>query len=469
MNNIKFDVVIQNGRLVFKDKVIKGGVAIQGEKIVRILKENEHIFCEEIIDAKGHYIIPGLIDSHVHFRTPGLTHKENWIMATRAAAAGGITTVLDMPNTNPYLTSIKDIAYKSSLISGQSLVDYGFHLGVKPGAIKDLHSLDPTKIASIKVFLAGHNTAHNVITDMDELEEIFKIAAKKDVLLTFHAEDEKTFHLSRNLNREPRDLKEYERTVTRAGGIVAISNLINLTKKHGTKIHILHVSSKEEVDLLEGAIQEGHSISFETTPHHLYFNLVNDLYLGTKIKLSPAIRTIDDQNRLWKAIKDRIIKVVGSDHAPHTMEEKNQSFWDAPPGLPGVQEMCSVIVTGLSMQFPQMSQDEIMMYIVNLLAEGPANLFNINHNKGSLTPGHDADIVIYNPKHTWYVKKESIYSLCGWSAYENRLLKGAPIVTVSRGNIVYKEGQFGNPQGKMVGFKNEKNEFAKHSLPLKKM
>ncbi|WP_242311263.1 dihydroorotase family protein [Bacillus cereus group sp. BfR-BA-01331] len=454
---VKYDLSIINGRLVFKDKVITGSVGVKNGKICKIETEPQNeIEAERVINAEGKYVLPGLIDSHVHFRTPGLTHKETWESASRAAVAGGITTVLDMPNTNPYLSSVELIEKKDSLIRGKSLVDYGFHFGVEPGKSFRLHAINPDMVASIKVFLTGHHTAKNVISVREDLEEIFKIAAEKKMILTLHAEDEEVLNLFRRFKKAPDNLTEYEQHLPRSAGIIAVGKVLELIRKYGTQVHVLHVSSAEEVELIELAARAGYAITFETTPHQLWFDAIDSVNLGSKAKLSPAIRLKNDQQKLWESLGNGSMTSVGSDHAPHSLSEKAREFKEAPPGLPGVQEMLPVLITGLIKNFSLLTFDEIMCKVVSVLADGPANLFRIHHKKGRIEEGLDADFVIVDPNKEWIVKSEDSYSLCNWSAYEGECLKGKPIMTLRRGEIVFNDGKFGKYDGNLVEFQPTK-------------
>ncbi|MEC0232181.1 dihydroorotase [Paenibacillus alba] len=447
-----YDLVIYNGRLVYKDAVRDGGIAVQDGKIALVFEASQRPQGKQELDAGGKYVLPGLIDSHVHFRTPGYEHKENWESASKAAVAGGITTVLDMPNTDPYTDTTERIRQKDKLIHGHSLVDYGFHIGVVPGKLHPLDGLQQEHAASIKLFLTGHRTARNVI-DLDaDLETIFRLAAQRQIPLTLHAEDDAVLHLYRRVHRTPNDLASYELIAPRSGAIAAVSRVLRLVRKYGTSIHVLHVSSEEEVDLLETAARAGYPVSFETTAHQLWFDLESAASLGTKTKLSPAIRGKRDRARLWEAVRSGALTSVGSDHAPHALKEKAVDFSEAPPGLPGVQELLPVLLTGLGRHLPELSRDERLSKVVSLLADGPANRFRLNHLKGSLRPGLDADIVIVDDEQVWEVGAKDLYSFCGWSPYEGLPLTGVPLVTIRRGQIVFDRGQFGKFDGRTLSY-----------------
>lgn len=449
-----FDLVVYNGKLVFKDAVREGGAAVKNGRIAALFSGKERPLALHYLDADGKYVMPGLIDSHVHFRTPGLTYKETWLTGSRAAVAGGVTTVLDMPNTVPYLSHPDRIQEKDEAIQGRSLVDYGFHIGVEPGRTERLSSLSPDRAASIKVFMTGHATAKHIVHETDDLEAVFRIASLKGIPVTLHAEDESVLRIYRRLCTPPENLTAYERSLPRSGSIVAVGRILELIRKYSAQAHVLHVSTAEEAELLEMAASDGYPVTFETTPHQLWFDaaMADSLALGAKAKLSPAIRLSEDRLRLWQSVYKGGLFTIGSDHAPHTLEEKARRFAESPPGLPGVQEMLPVVLTAMRRQFPQWSEDQVMSKAVMLLADGPAHLFRLQHCKGSLAPGMDADLVIVDPDRTWTVAKDDLYAQCGWSAYEGTTLRGLPVTTIRRGEIVYERGKFGLPNGRLLTF-----------------
>jgi dihydroorotase len=444
------DLVITHGRLVLNSGVVAGGIAVEEGRIARLLGADESPPARRTYNASGCYVLPGLIDTHVHFRAPGLTHKEQWPAASRAAAAGGVTTVLDMPNTEPYLSHPEMIAHKVELIAGQSLVDYGFHIGVISGQLDRLDTLDPGDAASIKVFMTGHHTARNIIADPGELEQIFAFAVRRHMLLTLHAEDDAVFKMFDASRPPPTTLGEYEACRPRTGGIIAVNRVIDLVRAYGTRAHILHVSSAEEVELIEAAARLGLPITVECTPHHLMLTVEDGWRCGARAKISPALRTTADRQRLWEAVRSGGVSTIGSDHAPHSIEEKARTFPDAPPGLPGVQEMLPALLTGLANAFPTMPPDERVGLIVRLCAANPAQLFGLAHRKGALAPGLDADIVVLDVNQQWQMTADKVQSYCGWSAYEGWTFVGIPRLTIRRGVVIYEEGRFGPPDGRWV-------------------
>jgi dihydroorotase len=446
------DLVVVNGQLVTPEEVRPGGLAVRNGKIAEIFLQGEQRPANRVIDAAGRYILPGLVDSHVHFRTPGLTYKEDWAHGSRAAAVGGITTVIDMPNTMPPLFDPADADTKAAEITGTSLVDFCFHLGVDEQRPELLAELTPREAVSAKVFMAGHHTAPHVIRAPDVLNRVFVTAAAAGVRLVLHAEDDVVFELLDGWSGPPREYRDYELLRPRTGGIVAVAKVIELVRRHGTAAHVLHVSSAEEVDLLSAAAHAGLPVTFEVTPHHLSFTAADTGRLGARIRLSPSIRHETDQRRLWAAVRGGGVTTIGSDHAPHTRTEKSRPVSEAPPGLPGVQELLPAVFTGLRRHFPEDPMDRHLSRLADLVAAAPAELFGIAGSKGRLEAGLDADFILLDPTATWMMRAEDVAAKCGWSAYEGWTMTGRVELTVRRGEVIWdhENSTFGTPNGRWL-------------------
>ncbi|WP_328603383.1 dihydroorotase family protein [Amycolatopsis sp. NBC_00345] len=443
------ELVVANGRLVTPDGVRTGAVHVAGGRITAIT--DTPVPAATVIDARGAYVLPGLIDSHVHFRTPGLRHKEDWAHGSRAALAGGVTTVLDMPNTVPPTLDPEAVAAKAELVAGESLVDYAFHIGVDPLRPELLADLDPAVAVSAKVFMAGHHTAPTVVRDPMVLDKVFAAAAAGGVRLVLHAEDDALFELLDGWRGPVGAYADYERWRPRSGPISAVAQVIRLVQRHGTRAHILHLSSAEEADLVAAAASAGLPLTFELTGHHLSFTDADTRRGGARTRLAPAIRGRADQDRLWAAVRAGEVSTLGSDHAPHTTEEKTRPVADAPPGLPGVQELAVAVWTGMRARWPDEPADVAVRRLVRHLAEVPAALFALP-GKGKLEVGADADLVVFEPAHRWMFSAGDVRAKCGWSAYEGWTMTGRVARTIKGGTPAWDAGTglFGAPTGRRL-------------------
>lgn len=443
------DLVVEGGRLVTPGGVRDGSVVVRNGRIDALPDVGAPLPAGPRLHARGRYVLPGLIDSHVHFRTPGLEYKETWSHGSRAALAGGVTTVLDMPNTRPPALDAPSIEAKAALIAGRSLVDYRFHIGADPEHPEQLASLDPGIATSAKIFMAGHHTAPVVFREERQLAAAFAAAAQGQVRLVLHAEDQHVFDLLDTRQGEPACYAAYEPHRPRSGGIVAVARVIQLVRRYGTKVHVLHVSSAEEVDLLVAAAAEGLPVTFEVTGHHLSFTDADTARRGPRTRLSPAIRGTLDQQRLWRAVIECEATTLGSDHAPHTVEEKNRPPAESPPGLPGVQELATAVWTGLLAR--GIGPDAAAGRLARLMGEGPARLFGLP-GKGRLVAGADADLALLDPDERWQLSAEHVQSRCGWSAYEGWLFTGRFTTVIVAGRVAWDKdaGYTGQPAGRWL-------------------
>ncbi len=400
--NMNLSLVLTNCQIVSSTGVSAGTIAVSGERIHAILPPSEVPPAETVVDGEGNYVFPGLIDTHVHFRTPGAEYKEDWKTGSRAAAAGGVTTVVDMPNTNPPTTTAVRLEEKRTLVHKESIVDYGFFLGVDP---KDpsLPSPLPPSIAGVKVYL-DVTTGGMVISDPDALASIFSAPAR----FALHAE----------------------------GQSCALA--LSLLSRTSNPTHVCHVSKKEEVELIQTYKRQGMRLSAETTPHHLFLTRTDaDTLKGYGI-MKPPLAEPRDQRALWDAIRNGAIDSIATDHAPHTRSEKESP---APPyGVPGLETTLPLLITAA------LKGDLEFKHIALLAAERPAHIFGIR-NKGSIAPGNDADFVIVDMRQRRRVRGERLHTKCGWSPFEGWELYGWPLATFVRGRMVYKHGDICAPEG----------------------
>ena len=428
-------LLIKNGSLVNSSGVVKSDIFISGGKITQI---GTSLDCEadRVIDAAGKYIFPGLIDPQVHFRDPGLTHKEDLKTGSMAAAAGGITTFFEMPNTNPSTITLEKLEKKYKVASEKCITNFSFFFGATNDNIEEIKKMDNT--CGLKIFM-GSSTGDLLVDDDEALDRIFSCC---DKIIAVHAEDEEI-------------LKEAEKKVSKdsfanhpdarpvEAALKATTKAVNLALKYKKRLHVLHLSTAEEVEFLRKHKSSG-LITAETTPQHLLMhapNIYNEI--GSFAQMNPPIREKYHQKELWAGLKDGTIDCVATDHAPHTLEEKALPYGEAPSGMPGVQ-------TSLTLMLNEVANEKINLEdVVKWMAENPAKLYNIK-GKGFLKEGYDADITIVDMDCEKTILNENMYSKCGWTAFHNTTTRGWPIITIVNGNIVYENDElnldvFGKP------------------------
>ncbi|KPA19507.1 dihydroorotase [Candidatus Magnetomorum sp. HK-1] len=429
---MKFDLLIKNGRLVLVDEIIHGAIGITKGKISALLTDDTEATAKEYLDAQNNYILPGLVDVNIHMRVPGQEHKEDFFTGTSAAAAGGVTTILDMPNTNPPITTIDRLHEKKELVKGMAVIDYAFHFQGSMNNLEQLKKLE--SVPSVKFFMAGHETTPTTVNDIGLLYKAFSILSAKKIVATVHAENQSLINALMERYKDRTDFKAYSDARNSAVCETAVSEIICIARETKCHAHICHVSTAREVKAIKRAKEDGVKITCEAVPYHLFLTQNDCERLGSFSKVSPALKTLNDQESLWAALKDGTIDCITSEHTPHTLEEKNNSVWKAPAGCPGVQEMLPLLV----------DKGMLLSDIAKLCSENPAKIFGLK-NKGKIQVGYDADLVILDPEQKWTVKRKDLFSKCGWSSYEGLTLKGIPIKTLVRGNIVYEKGKIMTP------------------------
>ena len=397
-------MLIKNCRLIIDGIEQIKDILIENEKIVSIENDLSKISSDEIIDAEGNYVIPGVIDPHVHMRDPGLTHKEDFTTGSMACAKGGVTTFFDMPNTIPNTITKDELMKKKEIHKGTSYVDYGFWFG---GSKEDNHKeviQIQDKVIATKVFM-NVSTGNMLVEDDEILENIFR-ASK---LVGVHAEGE------------------------------MVKKAILLSEKTNVPVYLCHLSTKEEVQVVREAKKKGIKVYGEVTPHHLFFN-VDDVERNPLLRMKPELKTKEDNDALWEGILDGTIDTIGTDHAPHRIEEKQEKLTF---GIPGVEN-------SLEMMLKAVKCDKITFEkLMKIMSENTANIFGIK-NKGKIALGYDADLVIVDINTEEIIKKENVISKCGWTPYEGFEKGGKILTTIVRGNVVFNDGKFINKIGKEV-------------------
>lgn len=437
-------MTIVNAKIVTSKKIINGNIIINRYGKITAITKTLYLHpkgVKESFDAKGRYVLPGLIEVHGHMREPGMAEKEDVPHGTRAAIAGGFTTIIDMPNTNPPTTTVRLLEEKMNKIyAKRSYADYSFFMGVDKDNIGELEKVNPYDVAGIKVFMAGHETTPTTITDDQTLEKIIKIASRRKILLAVHAEDQglidRLTKKYKNTNNTSPQL--WSKLRSKEVVIKAVRRIITIAKKHKVKLYLLHLSTPEEFEIIKRAKKKGLSVYSELVSYQLLFNTTDYKRLGNKIKVAPALRSSKDQNAMWKIFRNRQVDVICSEHTPHELKPKLQkNVFEAPAGMPNIQETLPSLITAWVKRYGKNTIEECLMTIACLASYNPAKIFQFT-TKGEIKPGKDADLVVLDIDNLWTVKKEDLFSKCGWSAYVGEKLIGFPVATFLRGELIYK-------------------------------
>jgi len=384
--------------------------------------------------------LPGCIDTQVHFREPGSTNAEDLNSGSRAAIAGGITSVFEMPNTNPPTSSKKEFSNKLKLAKDRMYCNYAFYFGATPENYKELSELkDLEGCCGIKLF-AGSSTGNLLVNKEEDIEKVFQNSSK---IVSVHSEDEEILNMRKKLIKKG-DVKTHPIWRNEVSAIASTRKIVKIAERFKKRAHILHVTTRDEVDFLS---QHKGNISFEITPQHLTLSSP-ECYekLGTYAQMNPPIREKIHQDRLWYAVKNDFVDIIGSDHAPHLKANKEKTYPDTPSGMPGVQTLLPVMLNHVNEGKLKLEQ------LVKLLCENPANIFGIK-NKGFIKEGFDADFTIIDLEEIIEIKNEKIESKCGWSPFDGDKFKGNSVATIINGEIKMKNGKIiGDPTGKPMKF-----------------
>lgn len=425
-------ILIKNAKIVNEGTIFDGDVLIENDLIVEISDSISPKFSNcKIIDAEGNFLIPGVIDDQVHFREPGLTHKGDIESESKAAVAGGITSFIEQPNTVPNAVTQELLEQKYQIAAKTSYANYSFMMGGTNDNLDEILKTDPRNVAGLKLFL-GSSTGNMLVDNPESLEKIF---SSTNLLIAVHCEDEATIKTNLEKYKEiygdtiPVECHPLIRSEEAC--FISSSKTIELAKKTGARLHVFHISTAKELDLFTNKIPlEEKRITAEVCIHHLWFSDEDYKTKGNLIKWNPAVKTANDRKALWEALNDGRIDVVATDHAPHTLEEKNQIYSKAPSGGPLVQH-------ALVAMFESYHKGKISIEkIVEKMCHNPAKIFKIE-NRGFIKVGYFADLVIVNPGLPWSVKKENIIAKCGWSPFEGFTFKSRITHTLVNGQLVY--------------------------------
>ena len=446
-------MILKNATIVTAEKEAVGSVAIDNSIISDVFFKDAEDYdfrlfkalkCDaEVIDLEGKWLMAGGIDAHVHFREPGLTHKADIYTESRAAVAGGVTTVFDMPNTNPPTITAEALKGKLELADGRSAANIGFHIGATNANADMICSLiregdeacgvKPEDVAGVKVFM-GSSTGNMLVDKGEALDRLFAVK-EKPVLV--HCEDEAEIkaNLQKAIDTYGEDIPftEHENIRSRRACIKSSIKALEKAIKYGTRLVLCHISTKEEVEMVRAAKMNNPGIIAETSCNYLWFSNEDYARLGSRVKCNPSVKTAGDRQALREALASGAIDTIGSDHAPHLLSEKNEKYCKAPSGLPSIQQSLPVLLTIAA-------QEEIpLTRIASVFSEKAAGLYGLK--RGKIAQGYAADIVVFDKDKEFVVRNEDQYSKCGWTPYEGETLKGWIETVLVNGNIVLKDGQ----------------------------
>ena len=427
------DLLIKNGQCYINGVLKDADVSVKNGKIQKIGKISEK--AKETIDAKGLIVLPGCIDTQTHFREPGSTDTEDLHSGSRAAVAGGITAVFEMPNTNPPTSNKVEFKKKLDLAKNRMYCNYAFYFGAtadNSDQLADLKKLEGC--CGIKLF-AGSSTGNLLVAKEKDIEKVFQNSSK---VVAVHSEDEEILNKNKKLIKKD-DVHSHPVWRSEECAISSTRRIVRIAELYKKKAHILHVTTKQEVDFLS---QHKGNITFEITPQHLTI-YAPDCYdkLGTYAQMNPPIRDKSHYDRLWYGVKNNLNDTIGSDHAPHLKVNKDKDYPNSPSGMPGVQTLMPVMLNHVNDKRLSLSQ------LINFVCENPIKIFGIK-NKGYIKEDYDADFTIVDMNKKIMIKNENIESKCGWSPFNGFEFKGSPVYTIVNGNIKYNNGRIiGEPEG----------------------
>ncbi|HUT78771.1 MAG TPA: dihydroorotase [Polyangia bacterium] len=439
-------LLIANARIVAADGVLEGDVLVRGERIESVGTDLAGCPADEVIDAAGRHLFPGLIDDHVHFREPGAAHKGDIASESRAAVAGGTTSFMEMPNTAPATTTRAALEAKHALAAASSMANWSFYLGATNQNLDEIRALEPSADCGIKVFM-GASTGDLLVDDPAALDGVFREAR---VPVATHCEHTPTIEFELEAWRARRGddipMSAHPQIRSAEACFVSTSLAVELARQHGTRLHVLHLTTARELDLFESGPLAAKRISAEVCAHHLHFCDEDYERLGTRIKCNPAIKTRADRDALRAALAEGRIDVVATDHAPHTLEEKDRPYLDAPAGLPSIQHSLSLLVDLHRQGVLTLGQ------IAERGALAPARLFGVK-DRGAVAEGFFADLVLVDLDRPHTVIRENVLHKCGWSAFEGHAFSSTVALTLVNGRVAYRDGRFdGTVRGRRLEF-----------------
>ena len=417
--------LIRGATVVLPRETGRADVLLEGDRIAAV-GAPRHTRADEVVDAAGLHLLPGVIDDQVHFRDPGLTHKEDLRTGSRACAAGGVTSFLEMPNTVPRTVTAEALARKLELAARRAVVNYGFYIGATTTNLAELRRA--VRTPGIKIFM-GSSTGNMLVDDQRALEEIF---AETTLPITAHCEDEATVRANRVALAPPLTVRDHSRIRDHRAAVTATRRAVDLARRHRHRFHVLHVSTADEVLFLSR--QEPGLITAEVCPHHLFLDVSDYGRLGTLAQMNPSLKTAEDRAALWGGLRDGAIRIVATDHAPHTLAEKAAPYPASPSGVPAVEVVLPLMLNEVNRG--RCSLQDLAAW----MCDRPARIWDIV-GKGRIAAGYDADLVLVDMEAERAVRNEEQRTKCGWSPWDGTVLKGWPVRTWVGGRTVFAQGR----------------------------
>jgi dihydroorotase len=435
-----------NGTIVNEDRIFAADILIDGDRIERIDSGLSASLADTVVDVAGCYVLPGLIDDQVHFREPGLTHKATMATESLAAVVGGVTSFMEMPNTSPPTTTRAALQEKYQRAAGRSFANYAFYLGAANDNLDEIRRIRPGEACGIKVFM-GASTGNMLVDDPAVLERIF---ADAPLPVATHCEDSPTIWRNEAAYRERYGedvpIEAHPAIRSEEACYKSSSLAVDLAKRYGTQLHVLHLTTAKELSLFEAGPIAGKQITAEVCVHHLWFDESSYPTLGTQIKCNPAIKRSTDREALLKALRDDVLDIIATDHAPHTLEEKQQSYFKAPAGLPLIQHSLQMLLEH------QRAGRLTLEQLVRKAAHNPAQRFHVAE-RGFVREGYFADLAVVDPDRAQRVTPESLHYKCAWSPLSGHTFPSTVVLTVVNGEIAARDGQaVGAAKGRPLAF-----------------
>ena len=422
-----FDLILKNGKCFIDGQLKTTDIGIS-DGIIKNISNIQVSSSQKILDVSNLIVLPGIIDTQVHFREPGSTDTEDLETGSKSAVLGGVTSVFEMPNTNPPTSSQAEFKRKLSLAANRMYCNYAFYFGATPDNIEDLKKLNNLEgCCGVKLFV-GSSTGNLLVKDEDDIEKVISNSSK---IISIHSEDEDILNIRKRFIKKG-DVRSHPIWRNEECAISSTRKVVKIAERNNKKIHILHVTTKEEVEFLS---RYKGNVTFEITPQHLTLSSP-ECYekLGTLAQMNPPIREKKHQDKLWKAIVDDIVDVIGSDHSPHKMTNKKKEYPQTPSGMPGVQTLVPIMLNHINNE--KLTLDKF----VKLVCEKPSKIFNIK-NKGYIKEGFDADLTIVDMNMKKTIQNEWIASKCGWTPFDGYEVKGFPVGTIVNGKTMVWEGK----------------------------